>query len=159
VTEAKREFFEMRLAHLAEIVGGTLGEVPGAGAAGGLGFGLMAFTGARLEPGFDLVADLLHLEKRLSGADLVVIGEGSFDKQTIAHGKGPARLLALAQENGIPVLVLCGKNDECTAALDGVCIVSCQSSGLCVADSMEQAASVLGGQIEIHADRIRRLLP
>ena len=60
---------------------------PGTGAAGGLGFGLLAFLGASLEPGFNLFAKLAKLEHRLGSADLVVTGEGAIDKSTLM-GKG-----------------------------------------------------------------------
>ena len=69
------EDHEQRLQHLADLVGGDFRDVQGAGAAGGLGFGCLAFCGARLEPGFDLVADLLDLEQAISQADAVIPGK------------------------------------------------------------------------------------
>ncbi len=83
---------------------------PGAGAAGGLGFGLLHFAGARLVPGFDLLASLTGLEKSLASADLIVTGEGSLDAQSLT-GKGPVAIARLAHSHGKPVIAFCGKAD------------------------------------------------
>lgn len=82
-------------------------DVPGAGAAGGLGAALVA-CGARLVPGFARVADLVGLGDALTGADLVLTGEGSFDAQS-ALGKGPVGVADLARRHGVPVVVLAGR--------------------------------------------------
>ncbi len=99
------------LAHFAAVVkrdlGADVAEAPGAGAAGGLGAGLMAFTGARLRPGAALIAETCGLEKRLRGADLVITGEGRMDAQT-AHGKTPLGVARLAAKHGVPVVGVCG---------------------------------------------------
>ncbi|MGE9267593.1 MAG: glycerate kinase, partial [Verrucomicrobiales bacterium] len=99
---------EARLAHLVAITGANeQALVPGAGAAGGLGFGLLHFAHASLRPGFDIVADALNLRERLARADLVITGEGSIDAQTLS-GKGPAGIARLAKEAGKPTLALAG---------------------------------------------------
>jgi glycerate kinase len=85
----------------------ALAESPGAGAAGGIGFGLMAACGAKLVPGFDLVAAWLDLPARLAAADLVLTGEGRFDATSLA-GKGPGGLVAAARRLGKPVHVFAG---------------------------------------------------
>ncbi|NMO94126.1 glycerate kinase [Actinomycetospora sp. TBRC 11914] len=100
------------LASWARVLGaatGTAGreDEPGAGAAGGVGYGVRTLLDARLRPGFDLVAELLGFDDRLAGADLVVTGEGRLDAQTL-HGKGPAGVAARAAAAGIPVLALAG---------------------------------------------------
>ncbi|HEY2193469.1 MAG TPA: glycerate kinase [Actinomycetospora sp.] len=100
------------LASWARVLGaatGTAGreDEPGAGAAGGVGYGAMTLLDARLRPGFDLVAELLGFDDRLAGADLVVTGEGRLDGQTL-RGKGPAGVAARAAGAGIPVLALAG---------------------------------------------------
>ncbi|SJM70928.1 glycerate kinase [Gulosibacter sp. 10] len=82
----------------------------GSGAAGGLGFGLLAACSARLESGAGMVLDLVGLESALDGADLVVTGEGRLDRQTL-HGKGPAAVIALARERGLPVYAVCGRSE------------------------------------------------
>ena len=107
--------FEAALEHLAEIVRRDLGmdltEAPGAGAAGGLGFGLMTFCRAKMQPGFDLVADVTHLEAAVREADLVITGEGCVDAQTL-HGKGPAGVADMARRLGKPVVAVGGIVDE-----------------------------------------------
>jgi glycerate 2-kinase len=96
----------------AEIIRRDLGvdveRLPGAGAAGGLGAGLVAFTGARLRPGAEMVMEALHLDERLAGAQLVITGEGRLDSQTARFGKGPAAVARHARQAGIPVLALGG---------------------------------------------------
>jgi glycerate kinase len=82
--------------------------VPGAGAAGGLGFGLMAFAGAKVESGFDLFARQARLEKHIRAADLVVTGEGSLDAQT-EMGKGVGQIGRLCRHCGVPCVALAGE--------------------------------------------------
>jgi glycerate kinase len=87
-----------------------LASAPGAGAAGGIAFGLMAAAGARLLPGSDLVAAWLGLAGRLAAADLVVTGEGRYDASS-AGGKGPGALVARAAALGKPAHVFAGQVD------------------------------------------------
>ena len=88
-------------------VGVAILRVPGSGAAGGLGGGLMAFLGGELRPGIDIVIDSVKLEKKLKGCDLVIAGEGRMDGQTV-YGKTPAGVAKTAKKLGIPVIALCG---------------------------------------------------
>lgn len=83
-------------------------DVPGAGAAGGVGFGLVAVLGAELRPGIDLMLDLLGFADRVRGADLVLTGEGSLDEQTL-RGKAPVGVAAAAARVGAPVVAVCGR--------------------------------------------------
>jgi glycerate 2-kinase len=85
----------------------SLMDAPGAGAAGGIAFGLMAATGARLLPGFDFVSAWLDLDRRIAAADVVVTGEGRFDETSLA-GKGPGAIAARAMQQGKPVHVFAG---------------------------------------------------
>ena len=100
------------LGHLAAVVHRDLAidlkDEPGAGAAGGLGFGLMAFCGARLRRGVDVVMEALDLPARVAGADLVLTGEGSLDAQSL-RGKVPAGVLGAASAAGVPAAVVCGR--------------------------------------------------
>jgi glycerate kinase len=80
---------------------------PGAGAAGGLGFGLQAFTGAKFVPGFDIFAEAANLEARLKTADLVISGEGAMDEQSLM-GKGVGSLCRLCQSHGVKFIGLAG---------------------------------------------------
>lgn len=96
-------------AWLCDVAGkpASLVETPGSGAAGGIAFGLMVAAGARLTPGFDLVADWLGLEKRIAAADLVITGEGRFDATSLA-GKGPGSLVRTARSLGRTAHVFAG---------------------------------------------------
>jgi glycerate kinase len=105
---------EASLAQLAEIAREGLGtdfkDVPGAGAAGGLGFGLLTFARAQIRSGFALVAETVGLEQKIIAADLVVTGEGRLDAQTL-EGKGPAGVAALARKHGKRVVAFGGGID------------------------------------------------
>lgn len=83
-------------------------DLPGAGAAGGLGAGLVAFAGGKLQRGIDLVLDAIHLKDRLVGADLCLTAEGSLDAST-AHGKAVAGVARLARSLGCPTIALAGR--------------------------------------------------
>jgi glycerate kinase len=103
------------LSHYAQIVERDLGvsirDIPGAGAAGGLGAGLIAFLGAEVRSGFDIVAETVRLRERLRAADLLLTGEGRLDRQT-AYGKTVARAAAMAREEEVPVVVIAGSRGE-----------------------------------------------
>ena len=86
-------------------------DLPGGGAAGGLGAGLHAFLGAVLRPGVDVVLDLVGLDEKLEGADLVLTGEGQVDFQT-AFGKAPAGVAMRAKKQKIPCIVVAGSVGE-----------------------------------------------
>ncbi len=88
-------------------VGKNVGKVPGAGAAGGLGAGLMALLGGRLVSGIELVLTALDFEGKASGADLVLTGEGKFDAQS-AYGKVPMGVARRGKALGVPVVVIAG---------------------------------------------------
>lgn len=103
------------LSRFAEVVAKDLGvtvlELPGAGAAGGLGAGLVAFAGGRLGPGVEFVAEACGLFDKMAGADLVITGEGRFDGQT-AGGKTPLGVARIAAKRGVPTIVLAGTLGE-----------------------------------------------
>ncbi len=105
------EALEMHLTNLADVVATDLEcdfrDTPGAGAAGGIGFGLLSFCGAKIRSGFDVVAEVLRIEERIAACDLVITGEGRLDAQTL-EGKGPAGIAALARKHGKPVLAFAG---------------------------------------------------
>jgi glycerate kinase len=83
----------------------------GAGAAGGIGFGLSLAYDVKLVSGFQLVSDWLCLPEKIESSDLVITGEGKFDRTSLA-GKGPYAVLQLANEYSIPKILVCGKIDE-----------------------------------------------
>ena len=99
------------LSHFADIIERDLGadvrDRPGAGAAGGLGAGLMALLDAELKAGVDIVLDAVGLEERLDEADLVITGEGQIDASTVFN-KAPVGVARLARQRGIPVFGLAG---------------------------------------------------
>jgi glycerate 2-kinase len=104
---------EQALTRLANVVAEDFGfdyrDKPGAGAAGGLGFGLMSFCGATVHPGFDVVAEAVGLESKMKDADVVITGEGSLDRQTL-EGKTPAGVARLARKLGKNVFAIVGRN-------------------------------------------------
>ena len=83
-------------------------DLAGAGAAGGVGFAALAALGARARPGIDLLLELTGFPEKLSGAGLVLTGEGSLDSQTLS-GKAPAGVAAAARAEGIPVVAVAGR--------------------------------------------------
>jgi glycerate kinase len=102
------EVLDDALRHWAELVGPEYADRPGAGAAGGVGFGAMAVLGARMRPGISLLMDLLGFSDALTGAKLVITGEGSLDRQTLS-GKAPAGVARAAAEAGIPAVAVVGQ--------------------------------------------------
>jgi glycerate kinase len=93
---------------VAAATGRDLRELPGAGAAGGLGFGAAALLGAELRSGIDLLLELSGFAGAAAGADLVVVGEGSLDEQSL-RGKGPVGVAAVAAGAGSPVVAVAGR--------------------------------------------------
>jgi glycerate kinase len=111
-TPAMVEQLDAGLANLAEVVRRDLGvdvePLPGAGAAGGLGAGLVAFAGATLDSGVGIVAEAVGLARRAAGADLVITGEGRLDGQT-ASGKLPVGVAAIAADAGAKAVCIAGQ--------------------------------------------------
>src|SRR4051812_40624706 len=115
----------------------------GAGAAGGLGFGLLTFCGATIRPGFEVVAEAVGLEAKVKDADLVITGEGSLDRQTL-EGKTPAGVAGLARKLGKPVFAIVGRasNDrEVREVFDG--IYQNARLGMSQQENMKRAAEFL----------------
>ncbi|HQK93892.1 MAG TPA: glycerate kinase [Armatimonadota bacterium] len=105
------DLLDAGLQRFADVVHRDLGRdvaaMPGAGAAGGLGAGLVAFLGAELAPGVEIVARAVSLDARIAEADLVITGEGRIDAQT-GFGKTVAGVAAAARRHGVPAVALCG---------------------------------------------------
>ena len=99
------------LAHFAEVakrdMGADVSDVPGSGAAGGLGAGMMAFLDGQLRPGVDIVLETVAFDSHLEGAALVITGEGSMDFQTV-YSKAPIGVARMAKARGIPVIGISG---------------------------------------------------
>ncbi|MFI6638021.1 glycerate kinase [Streptomyces sp. NPDC050504] len=96
------------LAHYASVLGPEQAGLPGAGAAGGIGYGALVALGARFRPGIEVMLDVLGFAPALDRATLVVTGEGSLDEQTL-HGKAPAGVAAAARAAGVEVVAVCGR--------------------------------------------------
>jgi glycerate kinase len=106
---------ETGLGRLVDVLTKQLGEravaaaaQPGAGAAGGVGYGAIVGLGATVRPGIELMLELLGVEQALRGAKLVITGEGSLDEQSL-HGKAPVGVARLAALHGVPVVAVCGR--------------------------------------------------
>ena len=148
------------LDHLSRIIKRSLGvdvrDEPRAGAAGGLGAGLMAFLNAEVESGIGLVCRVLGLEKQLEGADLVITAEGRVDASTI-YEKAPAGVARLAKARGIPVIVMAGSLGPGYQQVYGHgidAVVPILSRPMNFEDSISRTAGLLRGA----AERTMRLL-
>ena len=147
VGETELDNLERALKRLADIVAAQFGfdcrNEAGAGAAGGLGFGLLSFCGATIRPGFEVVAEAVGLESKMKDADLVITGEGSLDRQTL-EGKTPAGVAGLARKLRKPVFAIVGRasNDrELGELFDG--IYQNARPGMSQQENMKRAAELL----------------
>ena len=138
---------ERALTRLAGIVATEFGfdyrNEAGAGAAGGLGFGLLSFCGATIRPGFEVVAEAVGLEPKMKDADLVITGEGSLDRQTL-EGKTPVGVARLARKLGKPVFAIVGRaseDRELRKIFDG--IYQNARPGMSEQENMKRAAELL----------------
>ena len=132
-----------RLADAAALdLGVDLRSMPGAGAAGGLGFGLATFAGARFASGFSIFSELTGLEAKIRSSDLVVSGEGKADSSTLM-GKGVGCVVDLARKHNIPVIVMCGDADPEVESSDRLlgCWVTSREFGQ--KESMESPAECI----------------
>ena len=108
-----------------------LARYPGAGAAGGLGYALMAYLGARMQSGIETVLSLLGFDEAIRDADLVLTGEGKSDRQTLM-GKAPSGVLRHSLEAGVPVALLSGAvEDEAALKAAGFACVESINEGDC----------------------------
>ncbi|MFI5806892.1 glycerate kinase [Streptomyces sp. NPDC051561] len=112
-SEADVATLDAALGHFASVLGPAAGgpdvaDSPGAGAAGGIGYGALTALGARFRPGIEVMLDVLGFAPALARATLVITGEGSLDAQTL-HGKAPAGVASAARAQGIEVVAVCGR--------------------------------------------------
>lgn len=157
-TPEQLEILESGLSRLADIVTRDLGsdfrDSPGAGAAGGLGFGLMTFCGAPVKSGFDIVADFVGLMSAIDEADAVVTGEGRLDEQTL-EGKAPAGIARLARQSGKPVFAIVGSSSAMattSALFDAVLVlardqITPEESRARVGELLQERARELAGMM------------
>lgn len=148
------------LGRFAEVVerktGKAIRDLPGSGAAGGMGAALLAFMGAEMRPGIDVVLETVQFEQHIRDADLIITGEGKLDSQTLS-GKVIAGVCQKAAQYGIPTVALCGgmelTADQCDqlGLLAGFSIVP----GPC---TLEQATAHAGMWSEARAEQLLRLI-
>jgi glycerate kinase len=158
------ELLESGLARLAEVVSRSIApgmeDTPGAGAAGGLGFGLQAFLGAEIRPGIEVVMEAVGFEEKLAACGLVITGEGRLDSQT-AYGKTVSGVARRARRRGIPVLALGGEVTTEAASLRemGVsALLSIAPGPISQEESMREAATLLERTAREIGSLLRRLL-
>jgi len=137
------EQLEGGLRHLAGLIhrdlGCSIADLPGAGAAGGLGAGLVAFCGAQLKPGVEIVMEQLRLADRMRGCDLVITGEGRLDAQSVM-GKTVSGVGRLARRLDVPVVALVGAaGPDASRALDVV------DAYLCILDAPMNLQQAMDG--------------
>jgi len=154
-------WFEKRLTHLADLVRRDLGvdprDVPGAGAAGGLGFGLMAFLDGRLVGGFDMVASQIGLEARVAAADLVVTGEGRLDEQSL-QGKGPVGVARLARRLGKKVVGVAGSvADSAALRAQFDLLIAIKPAAMPLDEAMRRTGELIESAVRAHAAPLRAL--
>ncbi len=147
VDEKNAAFLEAALENLADVAAHDLGcdfrDEPGAGAAGGLGFGLLTFCRAQIRSGFEVVAGYLDMEAAILAADLVITGEGSLDSQTL-HGKAPLGIAKLARRHGRRVVAFAGNvpaDVDWSAHFDAAHAIN--DGSLTVEESIRDAANLL----------------
>jgi glycerate kinase len=131
----------------AAVTGKDYSMMEGAGAAGGMGFGFLAYTGAVLQSGFDIIADCYDLPKILAGGDvdLLITGEGEINGQSV-QGKLIGRIAAMAFAKKVPVIALAGKIGKNAEALYGIGVSSMMpiiTGPMTLAEAMEDAAGLV----------------
>ncbi len=153
-TETQVRQLDAALSHYADIIQRDLGidlrDAPGAGAAGGLGLGLMVFLKARPIPGIDVIIKATDLMADLEGADLVFTAEGRIDCQS-AMGKVPTGVALKAKEFGLPVIAIAGEvTDDCRIIYEqGIdAVVSIAPGPITLNQSMTEAEKLIGNAAE-----------
>lgn len=154
-------WFEVRLAHLARLAAAATGQdhqhQPGAGAAGGLGFGLLTFADGQLTSGFALVAAQVGLAERISQADLVLTGEGRLDDQSL-QGKGPVGVARLAKSLGKKVVGVAGSVTEAPGLREHFdLLIGIKPADMPLPEAMRRTDELIGRALAAHAAELRAL--
>ncbi len=141
-TPQQVEQLDAGLAHLRDLLG--VAEMPGGGAAGGLGYGAVAMLGATLRRGVELVLEAAEFDRRVAGCDLCLTGEGRLDGQSLS-GKAVLGVARAAAARGTPTLALVGSlGPDAALTLDhGLAAYHCISEGVPQAEAMARAAELL----------------
>ncbi|MFL0270033.1 glycerate kinase [Candidatus Clostridium radicumherbarum] len=159
-TEEMIEVLDRNLRHYAFLIKAEMGkdvlDVPGAGAAGGLGAGLMAFLNGKLKKGIEMVIEYAQLEEKIKCADIVWTGEGSIDFQT-QYGKTPIGVAQVAKKYNKPVIALAGRiGDDVEVLYDmGIDSIFCIMKGV---STLDEALKSGKENIENTAENIIRLM-
>jgi len=148
------EELDKALGHYASIVerdlNMSIGDIPGSGAAGGLGAGLMAFLHAKLRPGTQIVFEAIEIEERIRKADLVITAEGQIDAQT-AYGKSVGAIAEIAKRSGLPVVAFAGslgENYQVVYELGVDAVAALPASPVTLTYAMENASRLLSDAAE-----------
>jgi glycerate kinase len=153
---------EHGLAKLVEKSGRPdLADKPGAGAAGGLGFGMMAFFNASIVPGIQIIADAARLRQRLEGADLCITGEGQFDHQSLS-GKTTLGVACVCKDLNVPCVVLAGSIGHGIEPAYQKGVTACWSIArgpITLDDSIKRANDLLSDAAENACRMVRRMHP
>lgn len=155
------EALDNALAQYARIVAYTTGldiaSRPGAGAAGGMGAAFLAFFNAKLRPGIETTLDTIHFGDIITGADLVITGEGKIDSQTL-HGKTPYGILRRASAYGIPTVAIGGAVEDTDRLCDAgfAAVVSIQQRALPLEEAMKP--NTAGANVTATVAQIIRLI-
>lgn len=140
------EILDDGLTHLADMVPEIDSNVAGAGAAGGVGWGLMAFCNAKLHNGIELILDVLKFDDIIANADLIITGEGRMDNQSV-QGKAPFGVAEYAVKKEIPVIALCGDHiiDDEIARKHGIkeCYSICKDLNIPVKQAINDGEHLL----------------
>ena len=151
---------DANLAHFSKVIGLSLGiqvaELPGAGAAGGLGAGLVAFCGAKLKSGIDAVLDIVRFDEVAKAVDLVITGEGKLDGSS-TYGKVPVGVAGRILSSGIPVLAIVGDIGDGASAVYNLGISGIMST-MNRAMPLEDALKMSTEMLEDAAERVMRIL-
>lgn len=154
------ELLDKNLFHFAQIIKRDLdmdiAEVPGAGAAGGLGAGVIAFAGARLMPGIDIVLDTVKFDELVKGADLVITGEGKVDGQSL-RGKVVVGVARRACAQGVPVVAIAGDIGDDVENIYSQGVTAMMSTNR-VAVPFEKAKQRCESDLELTVDSLMRIL-
>ncbi|MBB5174406.1 glycerate kinase [Texcoconibacillus texcoconensis] len=159
-TEEQVRELDVALGHYANVMKEQLqkdvADINGAGAAGGLGAGLLAFLDANLMRGGDLVIDTVNLAERVEGADLVITGEGGINEQTV-FGKTPICVARVAKQFDIPVIAIAGSLSKGYESVydAGIDAVFSSVSGIM---SLEEAKQQAHEQVQQTAENVARII-
>lgn len=135
---ASIKVLEEGLSHLAKLLNSGMENIPGAGAAGGLGYGAMSFLNSKIESGIETIMRMVAFEKYLDGVGLIITGEGKLDNQT-AQGKVISGVIQMAEKHNIPIGIICGIQNDHSPAIDSKFVYQVNDLAKNLEDAMTNA--------------------